>query len=429
MNHSYSQTRAEIVIVGGGAGGLELAARLGRKLGREAVLLIDRAPTHIWKPTLHEVAAGTMDARSEGLSYPILARRNRFSFALGELRGVDTEARQITLAELRDDQGAILMPQRQVGFDTLVMALGSGSNFFGTPGAEHAYVLEQASDAEAFHRTLLVAFMRAAYSVNKKMRLVIVGGGATGVELSAELLEAHDEVLQSMAPSQHFSLDIAIIEAAPRILSGLPERISKQATTALISRGIRVLTDTRVTEIREHSLLTSAGEEPADLMVWAAGIQAAKANQGFGMEVNRSHQFVVDTQLQTSAPGIYALGDCASCVWREGMNVPPRAQSAHQQADYLATLLMEKRAGRTTPAPFQYRDFGSLVSLGENQGTGNLMGALSGRRFFVDGIIAKWMYMSLHLMHHRAILGTWATAVLALARLLQRRISGRVKLH
>lgn len=429
MNNRFSQTRADIVIVGGGAGGLELAARLGRKLGREAVLLIDRAPTHIWKPTLHEVAAGTMDAHSEGLSYPILARRNGFSFALGELRGVDAQARHITLEALRDDKGAVLMPQRQVGFDTLVVALGSGSHFFGTPGAGFAHVLEQASDAEAFHRTLLAAFMRAAYSVDKQMRLAIVGGGATGVELSAELLEAHHEVLQSIASSQHFAFDIAIIEAAPRILPALPERLSKQATTALVERGIRVLTDTRVTEIREDGLLTSAGEIPADLIVWAAGIQAAKTNQGFGMEVNRSNQFVVDEQLQTSVPGIYALGDCASCVWRDGVNVPPRAQAAHQQAAYLSKLLLDKRSGRPTTAGFQYQDFGSLVSLGENRGTGNLMGALSGRSFFVDGLIAKWMYMSLHLMHHRAILGLRATAVLALARLLQRRVSGRVKLH
>ena len=429
MSDTFSQTRAEIVIVGGGAGGLELAARLGRKLGREAVLLIDRAPTHIWKPSLHEVAAGTMDAHSEGLSYPILARRNRFSFSLGELRGVDAQTRQITLAEIHDDQGDVLVPQRQIGFDTLVLALGSGSNFFGTPGAEHAHVLEQASDAERFHRKLLAVFMRTAYSDVKQMRLAIVGGGATGVELSAELLEAHNEALLSISPTQHFGLDIAIIEAAPRILAGLPERISQQATDALLRRGIRVLTDTRVTEIHQERLLTSAGEIPADLIVWAAGIQSAKANQGFGLEFNRSNQFVVDEQLQTSAPGIYALGDCASCDWHEGSNVPPRAQAAHQQADYLAKLLMKLRDGRPVSDRFLYRDFGSLVSLGENRGTGNLMGALSGKNFFVDGLIAKWMYMSLHLMHHRAILGTVATAVLALARLLQRRVSGRVKLH
>lgn len=429
MNCQNSQLRADIVIVGGGAGGLELAARLGRKLGRDAVLLIDRSPIHIWKPTLHEVAAGTMDAHGEGLSYPSLARRNRFTFALGELGCLDAQALEITLAEVHDDRGGLLIPHRRVGFGTLVLALGSGSNFFGTPGAERAHVLEKASDAEAFHHTLLAGFTRAAFSVDKQMRLAIVGGGATGVELSAELLEAHDEALQSIAPDQRFTLDIALIEAAPRILAGLPERISTKATRALKRRGIQVLTDTKVTEIRADGLHTTEGELPADLIVWAAGIQAAEANRSYGLEVNRSHQFVVDDHLQTSTPGIYALGDCAACARWDGVSVPARAQAAHQQAKYLARSLLAHRAGRQTVPPFHYRDFGSLVSLGENRGIGNLMGALSGRNFFVDGLIAKWMYMSLHLMHHRAILGIGATAVLALARLLQRRVSGRVKLH
>ena len=429
MGQSATVLRSDIVIVGGGAGGLELAARLGRKLGREAVLLIDRAPIHIWKPTLHEVAAGTMDAHAEGLSYPMLARRNRFGFALGEMMGLDTASRLITLAEIGDGQGGVLVPQRRVAFDTLVLALGSGSNFFNTPGAEHAHVLEQASDAEAFHRTLLAAFMRTAFSADKQMRLAIVGGGATGVELSAELLEAHDVVQQGMAPNQQFTLDIVLVEAAPRILAGLPERISRQADEALRRRGVRVMVDTKVTEINPGCLRTSAGELPADLVVWAAGIQAAQTNQGYGLEVNRANQFVVDAHLQTSAPGVYAMGDCAACDWREGAQVPARAQAAHQQAEYLAKSLNALWHGSHDAATFHYRDFGSLVSLGENRGIGNLMGALSGRNFFVDGLIAKWMYMSLHLMHHRAILGSGMTAVLALARLLQRRVSGRVKLH
>ncbi|MCZ4316800.1 FAD-dependent oxidoreductase [Comamonadaceae bacterium G21597-S1] len=429
MSQTATVLRSDIVIIGGGAGGLELAARLGRKLGREAVLLIDRAAIHIWKPTLHEVAAGTMDAHAEGLSYPILARRNRFSFALGEMVGLDAAARLVTLAAIRDADGVEQVPQRRVAFDTLVLALGSGSNFFGTPGAEHAHVLEQASDAEAFHRTLLAAFMRAAFSADKQMRMAIVGGGATGVELSAELLEAHDEVLQSIAPNQHFRLDIALVEAAPRILAGLPERISRQADAALRRRGVRVLTDTKVTEIHSTGLRTSAGELPADLVVWAAGIKAAPGNRDYGLEVNRSNQFVVNAKLQTSAPSVYAMGDCAACAWREDALVPARAQAAHQQAEYLARSLVAQQAGAEYAPEFRYRDFGSLVSLGENRGVGNLMGALSGRNFFVDGLIAKWMYMSLHLMHHRAILGAGATAVLALARLLQRRVSGRVKLH
>lgn len=426
-----SEQSASIVIVGGGAGGLELAARLGRRLGRRHgrghVLLIDRVPLHVWKPTLHEVAAGTLDMHAEGLSYPMLARRNRFGFALGEMVSLDAERRCLTLGPIEDEQGRELVPQRRVRFERLVLALGSGSNFFGTPGAERAFVLENTNDAERFRRQLLTAFTRAAFAPDRRLGLAIVGGGATGVELSAELLEAHAEVLDSLGEAHRFGLDITIVEAAPRILAGLPERISRQATAALARRGVHVRTDTKVLAVRHDGLQTSAGPLAADLTVWAAGIQAAPANAGFGLATNRRHQFVVDQRLQTSVAGIYALGDNAECPWRDGQSVPARAQAASQQAAYLARVL----AGSSSalPAPFVYRDFGSLVSLGEHSGIGNLMGSLSGKNFFVGGLLAKWMYMSLHLMHHRAVLGLRATAVLAVARLLQRRVSGRVKLH
>ncbi len=429
--NSIAEQTAAIVVVGGGAGGLELAARLGRQLGRRHgrghVLLIDRAPIHIWKPTLHEVAAGTLDTHAEGLSYPMLARRNRFSFALGEMVSLDLTRRRLTLAPLKDAQGSELVPQRQVRFERLVLALGSGSSFFGTPGAEKAFVLENTHDAGRFRQHLLAAFTRAAFSAERHLALAIVGGGATGVELSAELLEAHAEVMQSLGDAHRFALEISIVEAAPRILAGLPERVSRLASAALERRGVKVRTDTKVLAVTDDGLQTSAGPLPAELTVWAAGIQAAPSNAGFGLTINRQHQFVVDERLQTSASGIYALGDNAACNWRDGKMVPARAQAANQQATYLARVLASTSS--EPPAPFVYRDLGSLVSLGENRGIGNLMGSLSGKNFFVDGLVAKWMYISLHLMHHRAILGTPATAVLALARLLQRRVSGRVKLH
>ncbi|WP_022981398.1 NAD(P)/FAD-dependent oxidoreductase [Ideonella sp. B508-1] len=423
----------DIVIVGGGAGGLELAASLGRSLGRhsgqEKVLLIDRASFHIWKPTLHEVAAGTLDAHQEGLSYTTLARRNHFSFTLGELGGLDVQKRQITLAPVLDIQGQALVPERHISYRWLVLAIGSGSNFFGTPGAEHAYVLEQTLDAERFHQRLLTAFVRTAFSEDKLLSLAIVGAGATGVELSAELIEAHQELTEGLSKEQRFRLDITIVEAAPRILAGLPEKISQQAQVALQRKQVKVLTGTRVQAIEADALVTDKGRIPADLIVWAAGIKAADSNERLGLTTNRSHQFVVDAQLRTSAEGIYAMGDCAACEWESGRLVPARAQAAHQQASYLKQVLLGLLKERPLSAPFQYRDFGSLVSLGENKGVGNLMGGLSGRNFFVEGLIAKWMYMSLHLNHHRAIIGTIDTMVLALVRLLQRRVSGRLKLH
>jgi NADH dehydrogenase len=423
----------DIVIVGGGAGGLELAARLGRKLGRRAgkerVLLIDRSSYHIWKPTLHEVAAGTLDAHQEGLSYSILGRANHFSFLLGDLDSFDPVAKRLSLKPILGEGGKVLVPERGVTFTWGVLAIGSGSNLFGTPGAELAHLLERTEDAEAFHTRLLAAFMKASFSPEKTMSVAIVGGGATGVELSAELIEAHRELLESIGAEQRFRLDIAIVEAAPRILGGLPEKISDQATVALERKGVRVHTGAKVVAVHADRLETSLGEVPADLIVWAAGVKAAPTNTAYGLETNRTNQFVVNDRLETSAPDVWALGDCAACPWTAGRIIPARAQAAHQQASYLAKALIARLGQRRVETPFVYRDFGSLVSLGENKGVGALMGGLGGPNFFVEGLVAKLAYISLHLDHHRAILGTPKTVVLALARLLQQRVAGRLKLH
>jgi NADH dehydrogenase len=428
----------DIVIVGGGAGGLELAARLGRKLGpkagKERVLLIDRSSFHIWKPTLHEVAAGTLDTHQEGLSYSILGRANHFSFLLGDLDSFDPVAKRLNLKPILGESGKVLVPERGVTFSWGVLAIGSGSNLFGTPGAEQAHLLERTEDAEAFHTRLLAAFMKASFSAEKTMSVAIVGGGATGVELSAELIEAHRELLGSLGSEQRFRLDVAIVEAAPRILGGLPEKISDQATVALERKGVRVHTGAKVVAVHADRLETSLGEVPADLIVWAAGVKAAPTNADYGLVTNKTNQFVVNERLETSAPDVWALGDCAACPWvgtegKEGRIIPARAQAAHQQASYLAKALIARMGQRRVETPFVYRDFGSLLSLGENKGVGALMGGLGGPNFFVEGLIAKWAYISLHLDHHRAIMGTPKTIVLAMARLLQQRVAGRLKLH
>ena len=423
----------DIVIVGGGAGGLELASRLGRRLGgrrgKRRVLLIDRSSCHIWKPTLHEVAAGTLDVHQEGISYSILGRANGFNFLLGDLETFDPIAKRLTLKAITGPDSQVLAPERAVSFTFGVLAIGSGSNLFGTPGAEKAHLLERTEDAEAFHARLLAAFTKASFSPDRIMRVGIVGGGATGVELSAELIEAHRELLDSVGDEQRFRLDVTVVEAAPRILNGLPDKIADKATLALERKGVTVKTDAKVLAVHADGLETSQGEVPADLIVWAAGVKAAEANKGFGLETNRGNQFVVNERLETSAPEVWALGDCAAAPWKDGKTVPARAQAAHQQASYLERVLIARlRQGRIT-APFVYRDFGSLVSLGDNKGVGALMGGLGGPNFFVEGLLAKWAYMSLHLDHHRAILGVGKTAVLALARLLQQRVSGRLKLH
>ena len=285
--------QADFVIVGGGAGGLVLAARLGRALGRRRgprrVLLIDRTPIHIWKPSLHEIAAGTLDAHQEGLSYPMLARRNHFRFTLGDMTALDPARGKLTLAAMRDEDGAVVVPEREIGFERLVLATGGGSNLFSTPGAaDHARVLEDAEDARAFQKRLATAFLVAAFSETRVLRIAIVGAGATGVELAAELLEAHTAFQETLMEDQRFRLAITVLEMSPRILGGLPDRVAGQATAVLVEKGVRVMTDTRVEGVRADGLDTSKGDIPADLIVWAAGVKADDRNTGFGLETGHT---------------------------------------------------------------------------------------------------------------------------------------------
>lgn len=426
-----------IIIVGGGAGGLELAAKLGRKHGAEQVYLIDRETDHIWKPSLHEVAAGTLDIHREGLSYFMLARDCNFTFILGALTGLDKEKKQIHIAEALNEAGQQLFPQRTLNYGTLVIAVGSKSNFFNTAGAEqYAITLDATAQAENFRLKLLHALTSTVAQSAleaKPLQITIVGGGATGVELAAELTEAvssfHFYGVNHLTPGRHLS--ITLIEGADRILAALPPELSSRATRLLQSRHIQVSTGVRVTEVQASQLIDSEGKTyPSDLCVWAAGIQAPLFLRDLGLETNRMNQLVVNSRLETVDPCIYAMGDCAQAPWVGGEgNLPARAQVAHQQATYLYKVLSARLHGQHHAADFKYKDYGSLVSVGHTKGVGSLMGVLSGKSWFVEGLVARTMYMSLHLMHHAAVMGVMRTFSIVLGRLLLKRSAPRIKLH
>jgi NADH:ubiquinone reductase (H+-translocating) len=431
--------RGEIVIVGGGAGGLELASKLGRKLGPGKVMLVERRPTHIWKPSLHEVAAGTLDLHQEGLSYQMLAHDNGFTFVYGALTALDPHARTLTVGAARTADGEQILPERSVAFGALVIAVGSTSNYFGVPGAEdHTISLNAAEDAERFRLTLLKqlaqADTRRSSGGDGHVDVVIIGGGATGVELAAELREASSVYaaygFQQLDPRR--DVRITLIEGAPRILAPLPERVSAAAHKLLLERGVTVVTNCRVSTIAADHVVDAAGVVyPASLCVWAAGIRAPAFLGQLGLPTNKGGQIEVDGMLRVKGfDAIYALGDCAANVDAAGKQVPPRAQAAHQQADYLRRHFLRQAAGKPDPSkPYVYVDYGSLVSFGHRSSVGSLMGSLKGLNFFVDGLFARMMYASLHLMHHAAVLGVLKTGVLAVARFLIKRSSPLVKLH
>jgi NADH dehydrogenase len=428
-----------VIIVGGGAGGLELAAKLGRKHGPQHVTLVDCRPIHIWKPSLHEAAAGTLDIYQEGLSYLMLANLCGFTFALGAVEEVNRERRSIVVAEALDSQGTIVLPRRELHYDTLVLALGSESNFFNTPGAaEHAVTLNSTENAEAFRLTMLKAMVQVDQAKIQNpaatLNVVIVGGGATGVELAVELYESGGIVAAYGLPNFKADRDlvITVLDGAPRILAALPEKISSAAHRRLSELGIRVETNCRVSQVTEDSVLCADGRTFAsNLCMWAAGIQGVPLMKTLGMPLHRTGQLIVNQHLESPDPHILALGDCCAVpLDDEGHTVPARAQAAHQQASYLTRKLTARiRQAEEPTAPYQYRDHGSLVSLGQDAGIGSLMGKLAGRGLYVSGTLARFMYMSLHLMHHYAVLGLWRTATLAIARLLLRRTHPRVKLH
>jgi NADH dehydrogenase len=394
------------------------------------VTRVDRSRTHLWKPLLHEVAAGSMDIHSHQLDFLAQARWHRFTFVLGALAGLDRSAREIVVAAVTDDEGVTILPERRVPYDKLVIAIGSESNDFNTPGVrDHAFTLDNAWQAHLFHRRLVNACFRANFADDGRvLDIAIVGAGATGVELAAEL---HNTIrvlaaygLRNFDPEKQ--IRIAIVEAGPRILPGLPDHVAEGTLRVLKDLGIAVHTGDKVVEVTAGGVRTASGSlVRGDFTIWAAGIRCPEVLKDLGgLESNRLNQLVVRPTLQaTRDDDIYAIGDCAAAPWVEGRNVPPRAQAAHQQSSHLVKTLL------STPREYRYRDFGSLVSLGHYETVGQLMGFVASEKFRVEGWLAKMFYISLYKQHLWALHGFWRMALDTLARLIRRQVEPKVKLH
>ena len=432
-----------VVIVGGGAGGLELATKLGNSLGRRRradITLIERARTHFWKPHLHEIAAGSMDVAVYDTDYLAQSHWHCFRYRIGEMTGLDRQRRQVHVAAFTDEDGDRVAPPRTVDYDTLVICIGSRTNDFGTPGAhEYAIALDDPVEAERFHRRLVNAYMRAHTQSEplrpEQLHVAIIGAGATGVELAAELHNTTRTLvsygLDRIDPDKDMRL--IVIEAADRVLPALPERLSDSATKLLSNMNISVRTSSRVAEVLPEGVRLASGEIiPAELVVWAAGVKAPDFLRDLdGLETNRINQLVVRPTLQTTRDDdVFALGDCAACPWlgKEGAVVPPRAQAAHQQASHMVKQIHARLDGKPLK-PWRYRDFGSLVSLGEYSTVGNLMGSLTGGNLWLEGWFARMMYLSLYKMHELALHGFWKMALDTAARMITRRTEPHVKLH
>lgn len=437
-----SPNTPHVVVAGGGAAGLELVTKLGDTLGRAGkarITLVERSRAHLWKPLLHSVAAGSLSRPEHELNYLAQAHWHHFTYRYGEVVGLDRANKQLLLAAMHDDEGREITPDQSVAYDLLVMAIGSVTNDFGTKGAaEFAVPLETTEQASRFNRRLVNACLRANAQSGPvrpgQLHVAIIGAGATGTELAAEL---HRTVRAVIAYGMDHidpvrDIRIVLIEAAPRILPALPERISNATTALLSSLGVDVRTGARVAEVRADGVVLAGGEFiPSELVVWSAGVKAPDMLKDLGgLETNRLNQLVVLPTLQTTRdPDVFAIGDCASCP-REGdpAPVPPRAQAAHQMAAHMVHQINCRLAGRPLE-PFRYRDFGSLVSLGKYSTVGNLMGFAVGRSMFIEGMFARLVYRSLYKMHQAALHGGPSVLWRTLRGIFAQKPAQTVKLH
>ncbi|TRD12626.1 NAD(P)/FAD-dependent oxidoreductase [Erythrobacter insulae] len=441
LEQSSTPRKTQIVVVGGGAGGLELVRKLGAKFGRKHydIILVDKNLSHIWKPLLHEVAAGSLDANLDEVGYRGHCYRWGYRFFQGSLDGIDRETRTISLAPVHDDDGKEVIAGHTIRYDYLVLAVGSISNDFGVPGVkDHCIYLDSREQADIFRTKLLNNCLRVSRAMmanpgaDEQVKVAIIGAGATGVELAAELYNAAGALRHyGLEVFDESRLKVTLLEAGPRILPALPEKLSAAARHELNVLGVVVKTETQVIEARPRTLITSAGETiDADLIVWAAGVKGADMLAELGLETNRRNQILVHGTMQTlDDDRIFALGDCASYT-PDGaeMPIPPRAQAAHQMASTVFDNIVRSIKNRPLKT-FVYQDKGSLISLSRFSTVGSLMGNLVGGSLAVEGRMARLIYTSLYRLHLLGIHGWMKGLFLMAIGRVNRIVRPRLKLH
>jgi NADH:ubiquinone reductase (H+-translocating) len=422
-----------IVIVGGGIAGLELATKLGDQLGRAGeaeVRLVDRSPAHAWKPMLHAFAAGTANPSQHRISFLDHARRHHFRFWPGEMCGLDRTARTVQLAPFLLPDGKAELPPCTLGYDVLVITAGSRTNDWATPGvAQHCIYIDDLRDAELLNRRLVTELLRAI-AERKAMNLVVVGAGATGVELAAELSRSFDIASAYGTEMVRSRLKVTLVAREPRILPGLPEAIANATDLRLREAGVEILTGAAVTAIHERAVELADGRRlEADIIVWAAGVKGPGFAGGLdGLGVTPTGQLLVGPTLQTLADErIFALGDCARFDPSSAGGASSTAQVARQQAQHLARQLPAWLIGRAM-RPFRYRDRGLLVSLSGYDAFGVVgrYGPLPGH--LIRGRLARLSYAMLYRLHQIEVHGVWRGALAWFADSVNRLAFGPIRL-
>ena len=354
---------------------------------------------------------------------------------------LDREKKEISLAPTYDNDGVEYIPRRTFNYDTLVIAVGSQTNDFGIKGIkDYCMFLDTPAEANSFRQNLL----RNVYAAHAQkdplregqLKVAIAGAGATGVELSAELHEAFNQLIKlGIDEIPRDSIKITIIEAADRVLPALPLELSKKTLNALEKIHVEVLTSHRISEATPEGYITDKGGLiPSEIKVWAAGIKAPDFLANIdGLETTANNQLIVKQTLETTRDSnIFAFGDCAVCPMNDtDTPVPPRAQAAHQQASILVKTIKNRLKNKPLPT-YRYVDYGSLINLSNYTTVGNMMGNLMGKSagsVMIEGILARLVYLSLYKMHQLAIMGLIRVGLITVANLLTQKTRPRMKFH
>lgn len=348
-----------VVIVGAGFGGLEVARRLAGAPVR--ITLIDQRNHHLFQPLLYQAATASL-AASE-IAWPIrhiLRKRNEVTTLLAAVTGVDSAAGKVVL-----DGGG------EVAYDTLVLATGARHDYFGHNEWErYASGLKTLEDAISIRRRVLRAFERAECELDPERRaalltFVIVGGGATGVELAGTIAElAHENLRGDFRRIDTRKARVILVEAGPRILSSFTEKLSDYAHAVLERMGVEVELGHPVRECSGDGVVFGEREVAAKVILWAAGVHASPAADWLGVQCDRVNR----VQPDLSAPGhpeIFVIGDTATIDAWHGKPVPGIAPAAKQQGDHVAATIKARLRGDAAQRPFHYRHAGSLATIGK----------------------------------------------------------------
>ncbi len=374
-----------LLILGGGFGGLDVARAIGRSRGAREywdTLLIDKENFFQFNPLLPAVAVGAVETRH--IVYPLreMARHRHIRFFKNKVEHIDLERREVVLHnDLRSR------------FDTLIVALGSVTDYYGIQGAErYTMPFKNIVDAMRLRARVVELFEMAeqAESEAQRRRLLafaIVGGGVTGVEVAAELIEMARETLLPRYPHLTAShITVTLLEGADRLVITAREEHSAYVRRFLERRGVKIRTSARVDRVEPRVVYLEGGERvEAFTILWTAGVRPPDVVCSLPVAHARDGRVRVDAHLHALDPGerpiahVYVIGDCAASERGDGTLQPRLSQTAVAMGGYLGAALVREAAGRTIPA-FGFRDAGYIISLGKHSSVVDLFGfAISGR--------------------------------------------------